>query len=39
VEALGLEPLLRLDGLLDGGAAALAALPLLRSAQAVLAGD
>jgi nicotinate-nucleotide--dimethylbenzimidazole phosphoribosyltransferase len=39
VEALGLEPLLRLDGLLDGGAAALAALPRLRSAQAVLAGD
>jgi nicotinate-nucleotide--dimethylbenzimidazole phosphoribosyltransferase len=39
VEALGLEPLLHLDCHLDGGAAALAALPVLRSTQAVLAAE
>lgn len=39
IQALGLEPLLHLDCHLDGGAAALAALPVLRSAQAVLAAD
>lgn len=38
IEALGLEPLVDLGGLLDGGAAALTALPLLRSAQQLAAG-
>jgi nicotinate-nucleotide--dimethylbenzimidazole phosphoribosyltransferase len=33
IEALGLEPLVHLGSLLDGGAAALTALPLLRAAQ------
>ncbi len=36
IEALGLEPLLQLDAHLDGGAAALVALPLLRSIETVL---
>ncbi len=36
VEALGLEPLLQLDARLDRGAAALVALPLLRSIESVL---
>jgi NaMN:DMB phosphoribosyltransferase len=39
IEALGLEPVLQLDSLLDGGAAALAALPLLRSAQRWVSAD
>jgi nicotinate-nucleotide--dimethylbenzimidazole phosphoribosyltransferase len=33
IEALGLDPLVDLGSLLDGGAAALTALPLLRTAQ------
>jgi nicotinate-nucleotide--dimethylbenzimidazole phosphoribosyltransferase len=33
IEALGLDPVLHLASLLDGGAAALTALPLLRAAQ------
>ncbi len=37
VEALGLEPLVQLDSMLDGGAGALTALPLLRAAGRILA--
>jgi NaMN:DMB phosphoribosyltransferase len=33
IEALGIEPIVELGSLLDGGAAALTALPLLRTAQ------
>jgi hypothetical protein len=39
IEALGLEPLVDLGSLLDGGAAALTALPLLRAAQLLAAGE
>ena len=38
IEALGLDPIVDLGSLLDGGAAALTALPLLRTAQ-LLAAD
>ena len=37
VDALGLEPVLTSAGRLDGGAAALTALPLLRAAQGFVA--
>jgi NaMN:DMB phosphoribosyltransferase len=39
VEALGLEPLLQLDAHLDGGAAALIALAVLRAVESVLPPD
>lgn len=39
IEALGLDPLVDLGSLLDGGAAALTALPLLRAAQQLAAGE
>jgi len=38
IEALGIEPVVELGSLLNGGAAALTALPLLRAAQLLASG-